>query len=44
MIFRVLIEFNQNPIKNQYLKEHKLLTINILFVYKDQLLNFIPQL
>jgi len=33
-----LIEFNQNPIKNQHLKERNLLTIRILSVYKDQLL------
>jgi hypothetical protein len=32
-----LIEFNQNPDKNQYFKELKLLTIRILSVYKDQL-------
>jgi hypothetical protein len=34
-----LIEFNQNPDKNQYFKELKLLTIRILSVYKDQLFN-----
>jgi hypothetical protein len=37
MIFRVLIEFSQNPDIKQYLKEHKLLIIRILSVYKDQL-------
>jgi hypothetical protein len=37
MIFRVLIEFSQNPDIKQYLKEHKLLTFRILSVYKDQL-------
>jgi L-rhamnose mutarotase len=38
MIFRVLIEFSQNPDKKQYLKEHKLLTFRILSVNKDQLI------
>jgi len=41
MIYRVLTQFNQNPDKNQDFKEHKLLTINILIVYKDQLISFL---
>jgi len=40
MIFRVLIEFNQNPIKKQYFKERNLLTIKKLSVYKDQRISF----
>ena len=38
MIYGVLIKFNQNLIKKQYINEHKLLTINLLSVNKDQLL------
>jgi len=38
MIFRLLTKFNQKPGKKQYIKDIKLLTINILSVYKDQLI------
>ena len=38
MIYRVLIKFNQNLSKNQDFKEHKLLTINVLIIFKDQLI------
>jgi len=37
MIFRVFLKFNQKPFKNQDLKEHKLLTISVLILTKDQL-------
>ena len=37
MICRVLIKFNQNLSKNQDFKEHKLLTIKLLIIIKDQL-------
>jgi hypothetical protein len=36
MIFRVLIKFNQNLSKKQDFKEHKLLTIRLLIIIKDQ--------
>jgi len=38
MIFRVLFKFTENQVKNQYFKEHKLLTINMLIIIKDQLI------
>jgi len=38
MIFRLLTKFNQKPVKKQYIKDLKLLTIKTLSVYKDQLL------
>jgi hypothetical protein len=34
-----LIKFNQKPGKNQVFKEHKLLTIKLLIIIKDQLIN-----
>jgi len=37
MISRLLIEFNQNPGKKQDFKEHKLLTVKLLIIIKDQL-------
>jgi hypothetical protein len=39
MIYRVLTQFIQNPDKNKDFKELKLLTVSILNVYKDQLIN-----
>jgi len=41
MIFRVLFKFTENQVKNQYFKEHKLLTINMLIIIKDQLITFV---
>jgi len=38
MIYRVLTQFNQNPDKNQDFKEHKLLTVRLLIIIKDQLI------
>jgi hypothetical protein len=35
-----LIKFNQNLSKNQGFKEHKLLTIRLLIIIKDQLSSF----
>jgi len=37
MISRLLIEFNQNPGKKQDFKGHKLLTVKLLIIIKDQL-------
>jgi hypothetical protein len=37
IIYRVLIKFNQNPSKKQNFKEHKLLTIRLLLLIKNQL-------
>jgi len=42
MIYGVLIKFNQNLIKKQDINEHKLLTINLLSVNKDQLIKPLP--
>jgi hypothetical protein len=39
MIFSVLLKFNENQDKNQYFKEHKILTINMLIIIKDQLIS-----
>jgi len=39
MIYGVLTKFNQNLNKNQDLNGYKLLTINLLDVNKDQLIN-----
>jgi len=38
MIFRLLFKFTENQRKNQDFKEHKLLTIRVLIIVKDQLI------
>jgi len=38
MIFRVFIKFTTKSCKNQDFKEHKLLTISVLIIVKDQLI------
>jgi len=40
MIYRVLIKYTQKSGKNQDFKEHKLLTIKLLIIIKDQLINY----
>jgi hypothetical protein len=39
MICRVLIKFSQNLSKKQAFKEHKLLTVRLLIIIKDKLVN-----
>ncbi len=38
MIYRILNQITQNPDTLNHFKEHKLLTINMLIIIKDQLI------
>lgn len=38
MSFRLLTEFNQNPVKNQYFKESNILTNKVLSINKNQII------